>query len=250
MSFILDALKRTASEPQAGQAPDLLQPQLSLVSTTPKRGIMPWVALILIVAAGALLVVLQPWQSQDVGVQPVAPVAVDVQVLGDVDYSQYSPRARVKPVVVAPAANPSVTLPQAPISQVTLEGEDPIEQANQAAKTEEEPNDKLTGDQLKALFEQAVAETKPAPAENLNRYAQVPPLAVKDPAFQQLVPPLNFNAHSFASDPAKRLIKVNGQELREGEWINDDLQVLAIMPDKVILQLQGEMFSLPALADW
>lgn len=54
----------------------------------------------------------------------------------------------------------------------------------------------------------------------------------------------------FASDAADRWVRVNGQELKEGDWLNDNLRIVSIQSQHVILAYKGQEFSMRALTDW
>ena len=64
------------------------------------------------------------------------------------------------------------------------------------------------------------------------------------------LPRLSFNAHMFATDSADRWVKVNGKELGEGDWIDAQLRIQRIDPQHIILDFQGNEFSMKALSDW
>lgn len=64
------------------------------------------------------------------------------------------------------------------------------------------------------------------------------------------LPRLSFNAHMFATESADRWVKVNGKELGEGDWIDAQLRIQRIDPQHVILDFQGNEFSMKALSDW
>lgn len=64
------------------------------------------------------------------------------------------------------------------------------------------------------------------------------------------LPSLSFSAHMFASDAADRWVRVNGQELKEGDWLDDNLRIVSIRSQHVILAYKGQEFSMRALTDW
>lgn len=250
MSYILDALKRNASDAQVGQAPALhTQPVVS------PKGRASWIWPIAAMASLALAVLfagtLQPWNRVAPTPKQISPaVASLVQVRGEVDYHQYPKRSPVAVTEVAPKPQVhELPLPQEPVSAGVVESRDEILEANQRLEAE---SDKVQGSQLEALFAQAVAESSQEHQELPGHFdaSRAQPLTQLPQAFQDQVPSLNFSAHSYVSDSRKRLVKVNGKELREGDWITEQLQLRAILPSKVVLQMEGQPFSLPALADW
>lgn len=64
------------------------------------------------------------------------------------------------------------------------------------------------------------------------------------------LPRLSFSTHMYVSEPSERWVKVNNIELREGDWIEDDLQITEIKPQQVVLNFRGREFTMRALAEW
>jgi hypothetical protein len=58
--------------------------------------------------------------------------------------------------------------------------------------------------------------------------------------------PLAMSMHFYNSEPNRRLVRINGQLLREGDWVNRDLELVEIAPNGVILDFLGTAFELPA----
>ncbi|GGA81789.1 hypothetical protein GCM10011369_24720 [Neiella marina] len=251
MSYILDALKRNASDAEVGDVPSL-HTQAGVDKPTKRSNwLPPLVAAVLVIVAVLLSYWLQPWNRQPEPAEVIVAEAPepDIKVLGTVDYSRYKPRS---PVVLAPEPESEPTadqLPQQPVNAGIANGE-------QAPLVEAEPllgdDDRLGGDELAALFRKAVQETEQAapPPQHQAVSNEVEPLTRKSQAFQNSVPTMEFSAHSYSSDPSKRMVKVNGSEIQEGDWINDSVQIVAILPNKVVMEMQGQRFSLPALSDW
>jgi len=76
------------------------------------------------------------------------------------------------------------------------------------------------------------------------------PLAELPEALRGEVPPMSFSSHVYSSSPANRLVRVNGRELHEGDWLTTLVQLVEIRQDQVIMRVEGQSFSLPALAEW
>ncbi|MCH2055745.1 MAG: general secretion pathway protein GspB [Thalassotalea sp.] len=60
---------------------------------------------------------------------------------------------------------------------------------------------------------------------------------------------MQFEVHIFATDGAG-WVRVNGRERYEGDIVAGDVKLESILQDKVILSLNGEQFTLPALSTW
>jgi general secretion pathway protein B len=63
------------------------------------------------------------------------------------------------------------------------------------------------------------------------------------------LPALNFQTHMYSSDVNRRWIKVNGQELKEGDRLNS-IQLLAIEPQSVTIRFDNDIIDIPALYEW
>ncbi len=58
------------------------------------------------------------------------------------------------------------------------------------------------------------------------------------------IPTLNMSMHFFARDPDRRLVRINGRLLRQGDWLNDNLQLVEITADGATLDFLGKAFAL------
>ena len=117
--------------------------------------------------------------------------------------------------------------------------------------------------QLLAKFNQALADIeaertqleKPFTGQATRQIASTP--ATDIPRVDQLparlltrLPSMVFSAHMYASEPSERWVRVNGQQLGEGDWIDDQVQIVNIEGQHVVMQFQGELFRMAALTDW
>lgn len=102
--------------------------------------------------------------------------------------------------------------------------------------------------ELLARFEQAVAAT--TSADNRRQPDSViPNLTELSASFQQRVPKFAYNSHMYSSLGQQRWIKLNDRVLREGDrW--QGIEVVSIEPQRTVLDLNGELFSVEALTDW
>ena len=64
------------------------------------------------------------------------------------------------------------------------------------------------------------------------------------------LPTMKFSAHMYASNPSDRWVRVNGNQLGEGDWIADKVQIVAIEGQRVVLEFENERFIMAALTDW
>ena len=131
-------------------------------------------------------------------------------------------------------------------AQVDLGGE--VINASQESDVEVSP-------ELMARFNRAIdeldnrateprAETKVTVRDNMPRVHQLPVRMLTR------LPSMAFNAHMYASRPSDRWVRVNGTQLGEGDWIEDEVQIVKIEAQRVILSFEGKEFSMAALTDW
>jgi general secretion pathway protein B len=80
--------------------------------------------------------------------------------------------------------------------------------------------------------------------------APAPDVRELDVQLQQQIPPLRFEAHVYATSANQRWVKVNGKTLQEGQWVTADIRINEIMPQFVLLQRGGQLFSMQALSAW
>lgn len=115
-------------------------------------------------------------------------------------------------------------------------------------------------DELLTLFQTAIEETKRIEAEDKDNSAvkkgnnEEADSSVKSlmdmPAWvQNGVPKLDFQMHLYQSNN-QGSVKVNGQEKFVGDTIANSVRIVAIEPQQVVLNYQGEIFSLPSLSSW
>ncbi|WP_341659621.1 general secretion pathway protein GspB [Vibrio sp.] len=87
-------------------------------------------------------------------------------------------------------------------------------------------------------------------SETFNQSDDASDLALNSREWQGKLPPLNFQTHVYSSNPNKRWVKVNGTEYREGDWINDNIQLQNIDSQHSTITFNGTEIQVPALYDW
>lgn len=86
-----------------------------------------------------------------------------------------------------------------------------------------------------------VPQTETKPDENaIQNYAELPAL------IKQQLPELKISLHFYHSNPARRIVRINGKILHEQESINDELTVEEIRPTTTVLNFDGYLFELNA----
>ncbi|MFC4657081.1 general secretion pathway protein GspB [Rheinheimera marina] len=106
--------------------------------------------------------------------------------------------------------------------------------------------------ELREKFASALAAAERSNRQPQINYHDVPAVPVQqlDDLLQRQIPPLKFEAHVYATEPAQRWVKVNGKDLQQGQWLSADVQVKEILPQYVVLQFGQQTFSVEALSDW
>ena len=116
-----------------------------------------------------------------------------------------------------------------------------------------EPRPQISAD-LMRRFEKAITELdnepdKPFTAtqtknEDTPRIDQLPAWVLTR------LPPMIFSMHMYASSEQERWVEVSGRRLREGDMIDDKVRIEHIEQQHVILNFQGQTFSMSALSEW
>lgn len=65
-----------------------------------------------------------------------------------------------------------------------------------------------------------------------------------------VLPKLDLQTHMYSSSENKRWVKVNGQEVSQGDWIGNDVQLLEIKPQSVVVEFNQQKIEIPALYEW
>lgn len=69
--------------------------------------------------------------------------------------------------------------------------------------------------------------------------------------FRGRLPAMNFAAHVYVSDPAKRWVKVNGREVKLGEWlVPNEVKLEKMTPRDLVASFRGQYILIPALYEW
>jgi general secretion pathway protein B len=277
MSFILDALKKSEAERRQGEVPSL---QNDIGSAAPRRrSIWPLVLTFALLLNGAVfggwLLLRQekpPMAATSSGEldRILASRAAHTESTGDLT-TKSAPVAKeteLSAAAVKPITEPPVQPAQATVT--TRAGSVPVKQAGvtpqakpkaAAPAVKEKPADASEGiGSYKTRAAQSVKSVKPEkpsqPAQSPTKRATVavPAPAESFPLLSELpadvrsgLPGLNLQLHFFSPDPARRLVRLNGSNLREGDRGGDGLSVVEITPDGIRLTCRGVRFFLPTV---
>jgi general secretion pathway protein B len=67
--------------------------------------------------------------------------------------------------------------------------------------------------------------------------------------FQFKVPVMSYDSHMYSTDSKDRWIRINGVDLRVGEYIGD-IELVDILPQQSVFRLGKQSFTLQSLKDW
>ncbi|OEF39611.1 general secretion pathway protein GspB [Vibrio splendidus] len=108
---------------------------------------------------------------------------------------------------------------------------------------------------LALKLESMMGEQQSAPEPMDSRPAgqvgsQVIELETHTNSLSGVLPKLDLQTHMYSSSETKRWVKVNGQEVAQGDWIGRDIQLLEIKPQSVIIEFNQQKIEIPALYEW
>jgi len=135
---------------------------------------------------------------------------------------------------------------------------------NTNANTEGELDSVVVSDDLRQRFELAIleegAEKELYPTETSSDSSSSSESSEKSNSsdiyemtadFQKKVPKLRYDAHMYSSIARDRWIKINGENLKEGQFDGQgQIQLLEIQPNRSVFRFGRQSFSLESLTDW
>lgn len=225
MSFILDALKKSEAERRQGEVPRLQNEPF----TPPPRRRPVWpllLALALLLNAGVFgWWLLAGPVPKELETKPELAAAAGASAL---------PEARPQvPVAMLPAEPDIVT---EVMDEPAVRAAAPLAADTPAQSVAREP-------QIPAAPAATAAKPKAAaPRPAADAY---PPIAELPGNVRASLPRLELQLHFFTPEPERRLVRLNGMNLRQGGSSGDGLNVVEITPQGVKLAYGGHRFFLP-----
>ncbi len=232
MSLILDALRKSERTRQ-----QTLTGQLSASDAVPRRARLPvpWATLIaILLVANALVLTIIFWHTH---AGSTASVATASRMPGN-------PPATT---TAAPAFRPQIRSLAAEVAGINAPGTAVTVAEHTPAPTANVVNAAATGTQVQAGSSiSAPAMTTPATsAIGTISTGDVPALDTLPLEFQQSLPPLHLDVHSYAQKPAERFVVINMQRYQTGDTLKEGPKIIAITPQGVVLDYNGQRFLLP-----
>ncbi|MEZ8885819.1 general secretion pathway protein GspB [Vibrio sp. 10N.222.54.F6] len=104
---------------------------------------------------------------------------------------------------------------------------------------------------LESIMEEQQSTPEPMDSRPAGqRGSQVIELETHTNSLSGVLPKLDLQTHMYSSSETKRWVKVNGQEVAQGDWIGQDIQLLEIKPQSVIIEFNQQKIEIPALYEW
>ena len=264
MSYILDALKKSEKERQRGSVPDVLTPQDAADGQKGKRGLLPYLVLgVLILNAGLLAgwLIGSPKKPQTAA-QSVTPQQVQTNAPKPAN-DTHTARASLEassvefvrtgnsvtlPAEERPAAHAETTAkretlnPPPAVHQEQAQGTGSDQKKGKEDRLSPPSVPKETREARPAAPQQTAV--KPQPVEHIEPPIRNRIYGLKElPAsLQQNLPDFSISTHLYAADTTSRMVRINGQMLREGQHLSADLKLEEIIPDGVIFSFQNYRF--------
>ncbi|MDC5807733.1 general secretion pathway protein GspB [Vibrio europaeus] len=102
--------------------------------------------------------------------------------------------------------------------------------------------------ELAQRFESALSSN--AKPESNRQNSEASNLSQQAERWYGKLPALNFQTHVYSSKPSKRWVKINGVEYNQGDWVSDNIELVAIEQQSCLIRFNGELIEVPALYDW
>jgi general secretion pathway protein B len=237
MSFILDALKKSEAERRQGEVPRL---QNEPFSPAPRRRpVWPFLLVLALLLNG---VVFGWWLLAREEKRETDAVSAGGQNASAAPAGL--PAATKAEPAAAPGGSAAPALPPEPEVVTVVIEETPAGPAAPAARPAP----------ARAAEKKApIRRTEPPPAAPArSKVAAAAPAAKSFPPVSELpdnvragLPRLDLHLHFFTPEPERRLVRINGLNLREGGSSGDGLSVVEITQDGVKLSYGGNRFFLP-----
>ena len=263
MSYILEALRRAETERERKRRVPGLHAQPVPVLPAEEQRAPPsrmwmWIAL----GLGAAMLVAGLWRCTSGDAAGDEPMAARGAATGSVTPNA---RAPAEPLPPPPAAALTTTEPAAPVAAAAAAPEHPPTAPHKAATVAAKPSPKLEPHGSPAApTEPPAARPGPVGAAKTAVSGATPratpaaatgPAAAPEPRLRSLaelpadirasVPPLAFGGSVYSEVAAQRMVILNGQVMREGDAIGDDLVVEQIRPRSAVLLVRGQRFEMP-----
>jgi general secretion pathway protein B len=255
MSYILDALKKSDKERQRGAVPDISTVHAPARPKTKRRPIWLYVLSAgLLLNAGVLVWWFGFWRPLDQSpratrqtAQPVPPPQTDGTSHGDRLSAQSGAAARSSPIQNGAPQKDAATSDNR-IAQGPQPAQVTPQQKKTGAVTEQKRAVTVPKDTTPRTTHDRAAETDTT-SERTSAPPIPPPIANKlytvgelPEALRQNLPAFTISVALYSEDAASRMVRINDQVVREGQYLSAGLRLEEITRDSVILNYQNYRF--------
>jgi general secretion pathway protein B len=243
MSYILDALNKSEQERQHQRLPNLKTSHIPLVQASGNHPIVLIIGSILmsavVIVAGYLV-----WGT-------FFSDRSSTQQATHENLTSMTPAADSKPSIHSASSQPSTQLPNA---SANLQNSDnpssskKVQYDYSPGNIEVSPEDsELSSQSGDIVTPQKIYSSNISP---LKDHDSIPDINELPASVKSKIPNLTFSTHIFASEPAWRMVGINGVSRREGDSLDEYLQLVEITEEGVVLKYQQHIFQMSIIRDW
>jgi general secretion pathway protein B len=251
MSYILDALKKSEKERKRGSVPDVMTVQDIQMPGTKKRPV--WILLILVVLLlnAVVLIWVSPWKSKKP--QTVSAPAYDKQIVAKSQNISSHALSKTEKNKVSTIQDGKTKKTQLADSKISFDKKNALQQSkkvNAGNETKAIPETKIKREAFSATplkkeeGSDVVSETKPEdnhlPLPLPNKIYHMSELPQ---SLQQKLPAFAISTFLYSEDPGSRSVRINGQMMREGQYLSAGLKLEEIMQNGMIFSYQNYRFQ-------
>ena len=91
------------------------------------------------------------------------------------------------------------------------------------------------------------AQQKDLSAAEISRLPRIKELSLEQ---QAKVPVIKFSGHLYSSRPESRSVRFGDRKYKEGDWLDNNIELQTITEDGVVFNLDGHMFYMSSFEDW
>ena len=143
----------------------------------------------------------------------------------------------------------TASAPQSAISQL-YQQQNQREAAQQEVLTDAAITTQPAAEQVVSAEPVKPSVSKQPDVDPIAFFQQVPMLSDMPTRFKRTVPSLEYKVHVYSSDNQSGVVNLNGPYRKVGSQVAPGLRIVAILPDSVVLELDGVLFRLKAMTSW
>lgn len=234
MSYILDALKKSDQQRQRGMTPTLQTSRTNVIALQQPAYLFYTVLAAILICAGIVIGWLRPWQAEQ-----------DLPEVKSILAKSTVARTQSGNPVPQPAL---LKIPRQPIPEMLLlpPTPEPVVLAQESLVQKQDKPD-LSIPRVVAKMPKAKVASVPektTPMEVGPDQREVWAMAELPALIQQAIPKMSISGLVYSGDHEGRLVGINDQLMREGEYLAPGLKLEQITPDGVIFSFKKYRFRL------